>query len=199
VLIGRCADNTGLTFVDIHIEQGMWTCVDHLTQLGHRAIAYLHRQATDYGLEVRALRGFSAACQHYNVDPVTLPCAHTPMEAETSMNDLLDKNPEITAVIVWHDTSAWGVVKAAAARGCSIPEDLSIICGDYQTASNLFPFTPTTVAMGAESLAATGAEMIVDLLEGRPIKEPQVLLPIEFVVGESTAPPRPERVCNDGP
>jgi LacI family transcriptional regulator len=113
------------------------------------------------------------------------------------MNVLLDQHPEITAVIVWHDTSAWGVVRAAGSRGCSIPKDLSIICGDYQTASNLFPFTPTTVDMGAERLAATAAEMIVSQLEGRPITDPQVLLPIELILGDSTAPPRPELICNE--
>jgi DNA-binding LacI/PurR family transcriptional regulator len=71
VLVGRCADNTGLHYVDIDIEVGMEQFVSHLGELGHRTVVYLHKDDPDYGFAVRALRGYISACRRHNVTPLT--------------------------------------------------------------------------------------------------------------------------------
>jgi transcriptional regulator with XRE-family HTH domain len=45
VMIGRCADNTGLSFVDLDFEAAIVIAVDHLVQLGHRHIAFFNSGA----------------------------------------------------------------------------------------------------------------------------------------------------------
>ena len=56
VLIGRCQDNTGLTFIDLDIAQGIHECVEHLVALGHRNLAYLRLADTELGFAARVRR-----------------------------------------------------------------------------------------------------------------------------------------------
>src|SRR5262249_33991983 len=41
VMIGHCADNTGLSFVDLDFEAVLPTAIEHLVELGHRRIGFL--------------------------------------------------------------------------------------------------------------------------------------------------------------
>src|SRR5579871_5275804 len=45
-LIGHCADNTGLNFVDLDFEQALMMAVEHLSSLGHRHILFLNESET---------------------------------------------------------------------------------------------------------------------------------------------------------
>src|SRR5215203_7212013 len=64
-LIGHCAENDGIDFVDLDYEVAAETVVDQLAQLGHRDIALIlgceEQQAAEYGPAVRSLKGFESA------------------------------------------------------------------------------------------------------------------------------------------
>jgi DNA-binding LacI/PurR family transcriptional regulator len=190
VLVGRCADNTNLFYVDANIELAIRQCVEHLTGLGHQTLAYLHQDSRDFGFMVRALDNFAAACHSFGVRPLTRSCTLSPDNGEAAINKLLEQHPDVTAVIVWNDTATLGVVQGAQARGLHIPDDLSIICFDYSTISNLIPFRPTVVDIRGELIAAQAAEMMIDLIEHRSIEASQVLIGPRFIQGDSTAPAR---------
>src|SRR5581483_3796167 len=55
VMIGHCADNTGLNFIDLDFEAVVQTAFDHVIELGHQRIGFLALPA-----EMR-LRGFGPA------------------------------------------------------------------------------------------------------------------------------------------
>lgn len=188
VLVGRCADNSGLTYVDLDVKRAMSQCVNYLADLGHRSLAYLHQDDPDFGFVVRALQGFSAACEQHNLAASKQACGMLPEDGQIAMTTLLDQYPETTGVIAWTDTAAWGAVQAAVARGLQVPDSLSIICFDYSAISNLVPFQPTVVDIRAEEMAAQAARMLLALLEDDPLAETQILLDPKFVVGETTAP-----------
>jgi DNA-binding LacI/PurR family transcriptional regulator len=190
VLVGRCADNTGLPYVDADIEQGLSQCVDHLAELGHRSIAYLHQDDPEFGFTVSALHGFSEACRRHRVSPVTQPCNLTPESGEAAMNALLDQHPDVTAVIVWNDTATLGVIRAAQNRGLHVPDDLSLICSDYSAISNRVSFKPTVIDIHGETIATRAAQMMIDLLENNPLPQSQVLIKPTFIPGDSTTSPR---------
>src|SRR5260221_5303631 len=71
VMIGRCADNTGLSFIDLDYESAIVVAVDHLVQLGHQRIAFLNSgrlRQNGYGPAVRADLGFERAREEYPVE-----------------------------------------------------------------------------------------------------------------------------------
>jgi len=184
VLIGRCADNTGLTYVDVDIQYALESSFAHLTASGHQAIAYLHKDDDQYGFSVRALREYHAACDRFDISPLLQSCGLSPEEGEVAMNSLLDQHPEVTAAIVWSDIPTVGAVQAIQARGRQIPNDFSIICQEHSIISNLASFVPAVIDIRADEMAAQAAQFLIDLLEDQPIEQPQLLFPPKLVLGE---------------
>lgn len=183
VLVGRCADNTGMHYVDVDIESSMEESISYLTGLGHRAIAYLHKDDPDYGFSSRAVREYINACERHSVPPTTRNCALSPEGGEVAMVQLLAEAPAVTAAIVWSDIPTVGVVQAVQMQGRAIPDEFSIICQEHSIIANLATFLPAIIEIRAEELAAHAAEMMIDLLEENPIATPQLLLKPRFVPG----------------
>ncbi len=71
VMIGRCADNTGLSYVDIDIGKGVAEAIQYLHALGHREIGFVTlapvRQEKEYGYATWALQGYENACRQYGL------------------------------------------------------------------------------------------------------------------------------------
>ncbi len=71
VMIGRCADNTGLSYVDIDIGKGVADAIQYLHALGHRKIGFITlapvRQEKEYGYATWALEGYEKTCQKYGL------------------------------------------------------------------------------------------------------------------------------------
>ncbi len=63
VMVGRCADNTGLSYVDLDIGKGVADAIQYLTALGHRQIGFITLapvlQEKEYGYATWALPGLS--------------------------------------------------------------------------------------------------------------------------------------------
>lgn len=191
VLVGRCADNFGLTYVDIDLAHAMTECLTHLTELGHHTIAYLHQDAGDFGFMYRAQREFLSACEEKNVTSFAYPSKLSYESGADAMSALLQQHPEATAVITWNNTVAWGAIDVAQANGRSIPHDLSIISYGHSSLPYASRIPLTVVDIHPEQLAATAARLLLNKLEGDQ-DDSQVLLESTLIVRESTA------VCPNG-
>ncbi len=189
VLVGRCADNTGLAYVDLDIDLAISECVNHLVGLGHRSIAYLHQDAPNFGFASRAQQAFKRVCQLHNLAWFMQPCQLSSAGGEAATHALLNRHPHTTAVIVWNDLAAWGVAQAAQNRGLSIPTDLSLITFDYSTIIHVAPFKPTAVDIEPEKITNLAATMLLKYLAGQSPAQAQVLVKPRLIIGESTAPP----------
>src|SRR5258706_4602502 len=72
VMIGRCADNNGLSFIDLDFESALVMAVEHLAQLGHQRIGFFNSgklRQNGYGPAVRAALGYERASEIYTVEP----------------------------------------------------------------------------------------------------------------------------------
>jgi LacI family transcriptional regulator len=101
---------------------------------------------------------------------------------------LLERHPDITAIMAGNDTIAIGCISAAHALGRSVPEHLSLVGFD-----NL-PFSPwltpalTTINVDAALQGKIAAELLIKRLRGEPITERQIKLPTSLVLRDSTGP-----------
>jgi DNA-binding LacI/PurR family transcriptional regulator len=145
----------------------------------------LYKDDEEYGFSNRALKEYQFVCQRFDM-PVYLQSCNLSAEAgESAMNRLLDQHPKTTAAIVWSDIPAMGAVQAVQARGLSIPTDFSLICQEHSVISNLNSFAPTILDIRAEEMAAQAAQFMINILEGNPIEQPQMLFPPKLVLGET--------------
>lgn len=185
VLVGRCADNHGLSYVDTNIADAMRQCLTHLVDLGHEQIAYLHQDDHDFGFMYRAQREFLAACDLKGVTAYEYPTELSYESGADAMTSLLQQNPQVTAIITWNETVAWGAIDVAEAKGLAVPEDLSIVTFGHSGLGNPTSLPLTVVDIHPERLASSAVRLLFKKLDGEPFNS-HVLLNSTLIVREST-------------
>jgi LacI family transcriptional regulator/LacI family repressor for deo operon, udp, cdd, tsx, nupC, and nupG len=101
--------------------------------------------------------------------------------------DLLALSDPPTAIFAASDTQAFGVLEAARDAGLKVPEELSVIgYDDIEIAEYLHL---TTVRQPLFASGVEGVELLLDSIANPPPSPRRVLLPVELVVRDTTAPP----------
>ncbi len=186
VLVGRCADNRDLSYVDVNLVSAMDQCLDHLSDLGHQHIAYLHQDAPELGFTQRAQQAFFEGCEQHGVDPLVYPCRLSFDSGAAAMATLLEQHPEVTAVITWNNTVAWGAIDVAETRGVRIPGDLSIISFGHSNFTYPARLPLSVVDIHPEEMAAQAAQLLLQKLDGEPVESQRLIKPT-LILRQSTA------------
>lgn len=177
--------------VDNRVMVRHW--VKHLTELGHRHIAYLHNARDDFYIRDHHQRvrffyeEMSRAGLLANPDLVRFS-GHNLKDAALSSRQLLSDHPQTTAIICADNAAAW-VYQAARGLGRSVGDDLSVIgTDDIYWAARMDP-PLTTVRIDRGELAEWTISRLDALLRGEAVDPmPQYLLP-KLVVRASTGKP----------
>jgi LacI family transcriptional regulator len=170
--------------------------VEHLVALGHRRIATIHGPvSTRPGLDrLRGYRqGLEAAGLAYRDEYVALGDFYVESGERAAAAMLALREPP-TAIVAASDLMAVGALRAAAAAGLRVPEDLSIVgFDDIMLAGHLQPGL-TTLRQNKAGLGAAAARAVLDRIAGRADPPPAVTLPVELVVRGTTARSATSRV-----
>jgi len=130
VTIGRTARPQGMCWVDIDYATLIGRCVDHLADLGHRAIALINRSAglisSGYGPGQRAREGFAEAAARRGVQGYEFCCADDAQWGEKCVEEILQTHPEVTAVATINEAALPGLQRALERAGRDIPGRFSI-------------------------------------------------------------------------
>jgi DNA-binding LacI/PurR family transcriptional regulator len=97
----------------------------------------------------------------------------------------LDERP--TAVFCANDLSAVGFIRRAQDLGLDVPGDISVVGYDGIQLGTYTRPTLTTVAATPRLLAMHAAQMLLDVIEGRPVDDVEVA-PATVIVRDSTGP-----------
>lgn len=165
----------------------------YLLGLGHRNILFLNASDGKTVSADRAL-GYRKALEaaELPVDPQLQVWKHPALTSSAygyeSARKMLEKRPDITAVIADSDKVALGVYKAAAEAGIAIPDRLSVIAfgGETLHAPDFQPML-SGVNLFAEQLGREAAVQLLDQCAGnRSVR--RVLVPTELIERGSCAP-----------
>jgi DNA-binding LacI/PurR family transcriptional regulator len=192
-LIGRPRELSGLHLVDLDFEHAIAIAVDHLYQLGHRAIAVLCRTdgpLKDYGPTFRMRRSFEEQQRKLGINGVFRTCEANPAAGETAVDRILHEHPDITAIISSNTESIPGVFRAATERGIAVPADLSILGIVSPRIAEFLSPSVTTVDFPAEEMGRRGVDFLIDQLEGRVETPQQLVLRSSVTIRSSTGPVR---------
>ena len=182
VLINRAVE--GIPGVLPDVESGVSELLGHLTALGHRSIAYVSGPETSWisdkrfelMLEAAGRLGFSLV----EIGPNT----PTIEGGSAALRRVLAARP--TAVIAFNDLMAIGLMRAAAAQGVRVPEELSVAGFDDIFSSELI--TPSLTTVRAQ-LVEAGERAVANLLArlaGEEEHDLQQPLQTTLVVRDST-------------
>lgn len=179
----------GHATVDADNEGGAVDAVEHLLALGHTRIAHLHGRADLASAQLREA-GYRRALTAAGIDVderLLRDGGYQEDQSAAAARELLMMPDRPTAVFAANDSSAFGVLRAAAELGLRVPEDLSVVgFDDVPQASTTTP-PLTTVVQPLAELGSRAVEMLLTMLRGE-VASDHVRLPTTLRVRRSTGP-----------
>lgn len=191
--IGRTRDWSALPFVDIDFEQTVEDAYDYLVGLGHThfglVIEDLEGTAmAGYAPHLRTQATFAESAAGRGLTATVTFCGPSTAGGRQAAHELLEADPEVTAVMVMKDDSTFGLMAGLRAEGRRIPDDVSVL----SLASSGFegahhePALSTMISPSRE-LGSLAADTLIGQLEGTLGELPHVLIPCSLDVAGSTA------------
>jgi DNA-binding LacI/PurR family transcriptional regulator len=168
VLINNLVQHNGRYTFSIAIDNrhGGWLAASHLTQQGHRRIAYVASPA-DRGDNAERMAGYRDALREGGVecDPsLVVPGTGRAGGGQQALPALLSLDDAPSAVFCYNDMTAIGLMDAARKAGLSVPHDLAVV-GFDDIAFAQFAHPPlTTIAQPMAELGEGAVEMVLQLL-----------------------------------
>jgi len=192
VLHGR-ADKVTIphAWLDIDNEGAFRRATSHLIDLGHRRIAMINGPE-DQTFAIHRNKGFREAMLSRGLTPDPQLVGGGRFTDENGFRlaqAFLERTPRPTAFLAGSMMTALGVFRAIRTAGLELGKDVSMIAHDdvfpYLNADNMVPSMSTT----RSSIRAAGAriaELLLQVLEGKPAGSIHELWPVELVLREST-------------
>ncbi len=192
VMIGRCANNEGLSFIDLNFENAVMEAYAHLIGLGHQQIGFLtfpqEWRIKGIAVAVYALQGFKCAAKRFKIKPVYRESDLSVKRAYAAAKSLLEENSHLTAFVTVHNTLAVGAITAVQEMNRKVPDDCSIVCVPVGDEGELIIPPLTGIEWSGRETGYQAAKMLIRELKGESPGPQQILVPPKLIVRGSTAP-----------
>ncbi len=166
---------------------GTHAAMRHLHALGHRDIGFIgFADSQKYRAYCQGLKQLRIAYESDFVDFVELFDLPPAMLAGyRSLQTIQSRGRLPTALLVTDDVVAVGVMEALKISGVPVPEQISVVCFDDLGQSTIPPLT--RIRFDREEAGRRAARTLLDIANGKPPEVNDIILPVEFVHGLSTA------------
>lgn len=183
---------------------GFYRGTRHLIELGHRRIAFLGVLPNSGWYTQARMLGYRQALEEAGLtfDPDLLtpgerPSPVAPTRLHWGMElamELLERCPDVTALVADDDRLAIGAVKAALRAGRRIPGDLSVIGFDGDIEAEFAAVPITSLAQPVEEMAEIATRFLLERLQpesagGHPPEPRHIWLEPVLEERESCGPP----------
>lgn len=191
VMIGRCQDNQGLSFVDFDFEKAVIDAYAHLVDLGHREIGFLTYppawQQEGLGPAIRAYLGFQQAITRFGLKPICYEANLTVESGFACATEAVKEHPDITAFVVMHNTVAVGAINAIQSLGWRIPDDYSVVGVALGKESDLILPPLTAIHWYGDQIGQQAAKILINTLMDKAAKPEQILVQHQIEIRNSTS------------
>ncbi|TXC90988.1 LacI family transcriptional regulator [Metabacillus litoralis] len=179
--------NEDIPYVSVNNTAGAIQAVRYLKSTGCKKIAHIRGPEYIHNSEER-YQGYLKEVQGEGWFHPEL-IVNGNFESETTIKateKLLTKYPDIDSIFAGNDYMALSVIKAALRMGKRIPEDLSVIGFDGINLSKLTNPELTTIEQPIYDIGYKAAELLLDVIEGRPLTKIQHELDVSLYEGQTT-------------
>jgi LacI family transcriptional regulator, galactose operon repressor len=185
----------GVTNIVIDHETGVRQAMQHLTELGHRDIAFMKGPVTSSDSEERwksivHITGDLGIPIHADL-VVELNdwegnAARSPEHSYPFAEQLLRRNRPFSALFAYNDNSAIAAIRVFQEAGLRVPEDISVVgFDDIQPASYARPAV-TTVRQPLQAMGEMAARTVLERIEGGTRYVPEIAIEPQLIVRKST-------------
>ena len=204
-LVAACKNNYGRADnIKVNIDRNtgevnvyaMKEVVNYLYNLGHNKIGYI---SYTYDNQTTVRKRFEGYCEglkenklDYNPDMVVISETLRLNELQGSREAVrkIIKCKSIPSVIMTaSDFIAVGVIEALKDLKIKIPEEISVIGFDNILMSQYTDPLLTTIKQPKRRMGITAINLLLDIIEGKKIKDRNIVLPTKLIVRRSVAKP----------
>ena len=187
VVVARAVNGRGVDVVRTADDEGLQQAVDHLVALGHRRIAHIDGGRAPGAAQRR--RGYRQAMHRHGLDAdiLIVPGGLGEEDGAEAARQLLATVPSPTAVAVFNDRSATGLLDVFRNAGLSVPQDISVVGFDDSRLARLSHVDLTTVAQDAGRMATLAVARAIDRLDGTPTGGREIVIPQRLIFRGTTA------------
>jgi len=187
VFIGRPLNEVGrLHYIDVDNYGGGRLAAEHVVSLGRTRVGMI-AGPQDMAAGRDRLRGWVDVLEAHGLSTERVVVSDfTSATAHDATAELLERHPDVDAVICGSDLIALGAINVLHERGRAIPEEIAVIGFDNLGVSTSPPLTTLTNPVVAMSRAA--GQMLIDLLENGDKNPQHTQFKPELVVRASTVP-----------
>lgn len=175
-------------------EMGGYLGTKHLIGLNHKRIALLSGKFRQGGVNHERWQGYCRALEESGIpyDPEIV--FEEPVSAFGGYQiaqKVGDKRNRITAIFVFSDIGAMGLIKGLHELGLSVPHDISVVGFDDISYSNFIVPPLTTVHQDILYKGQTAVRLLLNQIKDENSSDVRkVVLPVSLVVRKSTEPCR---------
>jgi DNA-binding LacI/PurR family transcriptional regulator len=184
VLIGRPAEPTPLSYVDVANDRGAGLAADHLVATGRRRVGMIagppHPASDDRTAGFRA-----AMARHGRTDIPTEAGNFTLESGDIALRRLINDHPDLDGLFVANDLMAQGAVAALRELGRSVPGEIAVVGFDDSSAAVAARPPLTTVRQPLEDMAAESARLLMSRIEDAKLSPNAVIFEPELIVRAS--------------
>jgi DNA-binding LacI/PurR family transcriptional regulator len=171
--------------VDVDNVAGSRTATEHLILSGRKRIATITGPQTMPG-GIDRLTGFLASLEEAGLEPGPIIEGDFTLRSGTeAMREVLRQDPHIDGIFIASDMMAAGGMTVLRTNGLTVPDDVAVVGYDDSAAALTTEVPLTTVRQPSETMGATIANILIDVLNGVEDHPRLTLLPTELIVRSS--------------
>jgi len=162
--------------------------VDHLIDLGHTRIAIISGGETNPS-SLQRLSGFRKAHERAGLtvdENLIFHGEYTIDSGEALTREILQLKQRPTAIFCMCDESALGALHILHSQGLKIPGDIAVAGFDDIRFATVVTPSLTTVAQPVLELGKHCVELLIRLIENKPVANPHIVLPHKLMIRGST-------------
>jgi DNA-binding LacI/PurR family transcriptional regulator len=190
-MIGHCAENEGLNFVDLDFDYALHTCVEYLAGLGHRHLAFINNSLERFelglGYVVRSEQAFHHALGQWGLTGISSFCGSNAQAGYETTQALFTHDPAPTAIIVLNAWVGGGIMQAIHDQGLKIPEDISLVAILSPRAAEMTMPPLTAIDFPYKTMGYRSAELLLRQLEGETLSVQEFFRP-PLTIRQSSGP-----------
>lgn len=179
--------------IDVNRKKAIRLAVDHLTELGHKNIAYIGDLAERDLFQIEKVKSFIESIQLRGIelrpDMIAQINGLESHDGYLAARNMLQKKQRPTAIISASYDLTRGILRAINEAGLNIPKDISIVSYDNIPQMKNLVVPVTIVGVELTDISNKITEVLLQMIESKEVPAAIYLEP-ELVVRNSSAPPK---------
>lgn len=191
----ECVSDNSMPTITLDNKGAGEAITEHLVSLGHKRIGAILGPASS-PLTNERLDGYKTALKKVGIaidHALQAPADFSIESGFEAAGKLLALDNPPTAIFCFSDEMAIGAIKRIKQQGLRVPEDISVAGFDDLDFSSYVDPPLTTIKQPNRRFGARSTEMLIDILEDKPLQNQHITLPYDLIIRESTAHPNQKR------